>query len=164
MKHAICDSFQEALRRKASSGSADALDRELTAHARSCRACAEELRVTGWLRSVARADSVALESRPLPSASQLWWKAQIIRRLTEREALIERAVRPVRWSQWAGVAVGCVVMALLVAGTASHLGAGFTSDQLLIANGWQLLAAFLTAGTVLPLLGFGALWLLMREG
>lgn len=49
--------------------------------------------------------------KPLPSAEQLWWRAEVIRRLVERDHAMQQAEKPLLWSQAAGLFL--VVVALL---------------------------------------------------
>ncbi len=121
---------------------------------------AEERVVARWLRDVARETT----PRAVPSASQLWWKAQIIRRLVERDALADRATRPLRLSQWLGLGIVCFVFALVL----TSLGSGLLGDLDLAAwttgaATWRFILGLFLVGTVLPLLGLGTLWLLWRE-
>lgn len=60
------------------------------------------------LRQLARETRPA---KPLPSAEQIWWRAEVIRRLVSREEAALKAERPLLWSQAAGLFL--VVMALL---------------------------------------------------
>jgi len=101
----------------------------------------EEMEVGRLLRELAAETEPAL----LPTASQLWWKAEILLRLEERQEAGERAARPAIWGQAAG---------LLTAG----LGLAFGSTTLLTAGPSVLLAVGLVpAGALL------ALGLLARE-
>ncbi len=121
---------------------------------------AEELAVASWLRDVARETA----ARALPSASQLWWKAQIIRRLVERDALSERATRPLCLSQWLGLGLVCFVVALVITSLGSGLLGGLDLAAWTTgAAAWRFVLGLFLVGTVLPLLGLGTLWLLWRE-
>lgn len=50
-------------------------------------------------------------TKPLPNAEQLWWKAEVIRRLVSQEETARQAERPLLWSQAAGLVL--VLMGLL---------------------------------------------------
>jgi hypothetical protein len=50
-------------------------------------------------------------TKPLPSAEQIWWRAEVIRRLVSREEAARQAEKPLLWSQAAGLFL--VVAALL---------------------------------------------------
>ena len=50
-------------------------------------------------------------TKPLPSAEQIWWRAEVIRRLVSREQAARHAEKPLLWSQAAGLFL--VLMALL---------------------------------------------------
>lgn len=41
--------------------------------------------------------------RPLPSAEQIWWRAEVIRRLVSRDETVRKAEKPLIWSQAAGL-------------------------------------------------------------
>ncbi|HWM93248.1 MAG TPA: hypothetical protein VN493_20970 [Thermoanaerobaculia bacterium] len=59
----------------------------------------QENRLQEGLRQLARETRPA---KPLPSAEQIWWRAEVIRRLVSREEAARRAERPLLWSQAAG--------------------------------------------------------------
>lgn len=42
-------------------------------------------------------------TKPLPSAEQIWWRAEVIRRLVSREEAALKAERPLLWSQAVGL-------------------------------------------------------------
>lgn len=75
----------------------------------------EEARVAKWLQSQAAAG----ELPRLPTSSQLWWRAQILRSLSEPDPAIERATRPVVWSTRLGIVLAFFAVVLLVARGAS---------------------------------------------
>lgn len=60
------------------------------------------------LRQLARETRPA---KPLPSAEQIWWRAEVIRRLVAREEAALKAERPLLWTQAIGLVL--VVAALL---------------------------------------------------
>ncbi len=152
-----CREFRRALGRrgpKAVSGG------ELAAHRRLCASCAEALGVAGWLH---RAASEEPPRAGLPSASQLWWRARIIRELVERESRVARVTRASRWSQGAALALIGLLVAAALTGLTSGLFGGLAGQVSGDAVPWGWLAGLLLAGTAVPLAGFGALWLLWRE-
>lgn len=65
-------------------------------------------RIEEGLRQLA---SQTRPAKPLPSAEQLWWRAEVIRRLVERDRAIQQAEKPLLWSQAAGLFL--VIVALL---------------------------------------------------
>ena len=68
----------------------------------------KEQDIQNGLRQLARQTR---PSKPLPSAEQIWWRAEVIRRLVSREEAARQAERPLLWSQAAGLFL--VVAALL---------------------------------------------------
>lgn len=52
--------------------------------------------------------------RPLPSAGEIWWRAEVIRRLTAAEEEAARAARPARWGRLAGLLVTAAIPAALL--------------------------------------------------
>ncbi|MEA2563485.1 MAG: hypothetical protein QOH06_4989 [Acidobacteriota bacterium] len=64
--------------------------------------------IQNGLRQLARETRPA---KPLPSAEQLWWRAEVIRRLVSREEAARKAEKPLLWSQAVGLFL--VVAALL---------------------------------------------------
>ncbi len=122
-------------------------------------ACSEELGVAAWLRQTARETTPG----PLASASQLWWRAEIIRKLVAKEHLAEKATRPLRWSQWAGLALTCLVLSFfLVWLGADFVGTGEALPAAATAGQWLL--GLIAVGFVMPLAGLGALWIVSMEG
>ena len=59
-----------------------------------------EQEIQNGLRQLARETRPA---KPLPTAEQLWWRAEVIRRLVSREEAVRKAERPLLWSQAAGL-------------------------------------------------------------
>ena len=59
-----------------------------------------EQEIQEGLRQLARETRPA---KPLPSAEQLWWRAEVIRRLVSRDEAARQAERPLLWSQAAGL-------------------------------------------------------------
>ena len=42
-------------------------------------------------------------TKPLPNAEQLWWKAEVIRRLVSQDEAVRQAERPILWSHAAAL-------------------------------------------------------------
>ena len=153
MKNAACDEILDAVRRPDFTP-----DDGVAAHLRKCTSCSEALELATWLRTAA-----ALEpARALPSASQIWWRARIIRDLVEQESLTRQVTRPTRWMQWTGLAVVGLLMALFLAFQAALLLEPL-ADMVSSPAGWRWLAGLLIAGTAVPLAAFTALWVTWRE-
>ena len=120
----------------------------------------ENLHVAPLLERAAR----ETPPRPdLPSASQLWWRARIIRDLTAKEQVVERATRSSRWVQGAGLALLCLLAALGLTWLSADALSGLRAEAAGNGAPWNLLAGLLFAGTVVPLAGFTALWLIWRD-
>lgn len=104
---------------------------ELAAHVAGCPGCREALRVAGGLRRL------AAEERPprLPTAAQVWWRAQIVSRLAGREAEIERATRPLAW----GLGIGALAAFLGIAAALGQLGALLSAMPVEPSAGWWTL-------------------------
>ena len=159
MKHPACEKTREALRQP---GAKPGIDQEIAAHAASCPSCAETLKVSAWLQSAARQTA---PRHGLQSASQLWWRAQIIHDLVEKETLAERITRPTRWMQGTGLVLLCLLVTLFLTWQTSTLLAGLEPNASIdwTATGWRWLFGLLVAGTALPLAGFTALWIWWRD-
>lgn len=83
---------------------------ELERHVAGCTECREVTAVSTWLRGVAQETMIG----SLPRADQVWWRAQVERRLEERRALVERAARPIRWfERGAAAAIALTVGGIL---------------------------------------------------
>lgn len=68
----------------------------------------EEIRVAGALRRLA---AETRPPRPLPTAGQLWWRAEVVRRLVGKpEEEVSRSLRPALWGEIAGIALGLLVL------------------------------------------------------
>jgi hypothetical protein len=126
-----------------------ALTGELLGHAETCASCREALRVASALREL------AAQSRPpgpLPTAGQIWWRAEVVRRLSGNPG--EREIRPAVWAELVGVAVAFTVLLLFVTLQASSLmgllaGPGPSGGVLV-----KLLVAGLLPLVVAGLMGF----------
>lgn len=82
---------------------------ELAGHARACGACREVAAVSRALTSLREN---AGDEPPLPTAAQVWWKAQV----AQRRSALARSARPIRVVQCAAALGGsaAVVAALFV--------------------------------------------------
>jgi hypothetical protein len=60
----------------------------------------DNFRLEEALRQLARETR---PEKPLPSAEQLWWRAEVIRRLVSRDEAVRQAEKPLLWSQAAGL-------------------------------------------------------------
>lgn len=92
---------------------------ELAAHVRGCDDCREVVAVTSWMRDVAAAARREAAAARLPTAADIWWKAEVLRRVEGRRELTRRAVRPIQVFEraaWGAVAA--------VVGTLAWLNAG----------------------------------------
>lgn len=90
-----------------SSGRWSAADEDLRAHAASCPACSEAREMAEMMRTL---EHQTLGETRLPSAGQMWWRAQLRAR---REAL-DAAARPVLIAQGLGAAVIIGLVAALL--------------------------------------------------
>ena len=120
------------------------LDADLTAHVGSCAVCRETQRVADRLRGLAEAGP----SPRLPAAGQLWWRAEIVRRLNEPERRREQAARPIKWGLGVGgmaVLTGLLLIAVFII---DQLRASLASLSFEVSTSW--LAVGLGA-LVLPL-------------
>lgn len=68
---------------------------DVEAHARGCTDCREVAAVTRWMGDVAREARAAAAAAHRPAASEIWWRAEVLRRVDRRRALARRAVRPI---------------------------------------------------------------------
>lgn len=59
-----------------------------------------EQEIRDGLRQLARETR---PERPLATAGELWWRAEVIRRLVSREKAVQEAERPLLWGQAAGL-------------------------------------------------------------
>lgn len=97
-----CPREQEAAR----AGRGEPMSGEMRAHLASCPSCPGVARTAGLLTRLALVDAAA----PLPSSTQLWWKAQILRRMNARTS----AERPLAGAEWVQAALGVAAAALLL--------------------------------------------------
>lgn len=111
-----------------------ALPEDLRGHAEECPDCREAWAVATRLRELA-----ASERPSLPSAGQIWWRAEVVRRLTAESETAEQAARPAMWGMMLG---------LLVAAGGLLLGLVFGAEHLLTG----LLPASGAPGDLLPIL------------
>lgn len=79
---------------------------DLRAHVSRCLACAEVLRVAEGLNALA----AATPTRAVPSMVQIWWRAQVVARLSKRRV----AERPLEAMQWIQAIVGMAVSLMLL--------------------------------------------------
>ncbi len=103
---------------------------ELRRHVESCRACGELVTVRTALQ---RERAATMTRAVLPSASALWWRAQ----LRKRNEAIEKITRPILGAEIFAIAIAVVVA--------------------LCSLGWALRSG-LDLGTWIGSLHFGALW------
>jgi hypothetical protein len=89
---------------------------ELRGHAETCESCREALRVAGALRELA---VLSRPTGPLPTAGQLWWRAEVVRRLAGNQG--EREIRPAVWAELLGVAAAFIVLLIFFSLQASSL-------------------------------------------
>lgn len=111
-----------------------ALPRDLRGHAEECPDCREAWAVAARLRELATSEGPA----GLPTAGQIWWRAEVVRRLTAESETAEQAARPAIW----GMTLG-----LLMAAGALVLGLTFGAGRLLTG----LLPASGAPGDLLPI-------------
>jgi predicted anti-sigma-YlaC factor YlaD len=141
---------QECLEREAeavrAARQAGAPDAALAAHLRTCAACREAFDVARYMtRLAAEADAIAA-TRPLPEASQLWWKARLLKRW-DVEA---RATAPLDWMQRIEVAGGVIaVIVLLVMFWTDMRGDVAANNSMSVANRfWPAIASLLAPGAL----------------
>lgn len=101
----------------------------------------KEQDIQNGLRQLARETRPA---KPLPSAEQLWWRAEVIRRLVERDEAVRQAEKPLLWSQAAGLLL--VIVALLS----------------LVVSGEPRLLTLLLASVLIPVTALLAFFFLPR--
>ena len=89
---------------------------DLLAHAEACEDCRAALRVAGALRELAAGSR---PQGPLPTAGQLWWRAEVVRRLVGNPG--EREVQPAVWGEVVGVVLAVLVLLFFFSFQASSL-------------------------------------------
>jgi hypothetical protein len=68
----------------------------------------DETRLADALRRLAAETRPA---RPLPTAAQLWWRAEVVRRLVGKSwGESRQELRPAQWGEMAGIALGLAVL------------------------------------------------------
>jgi hypothetical protein len=154
-------SHRDAVHRAIEAGS---LSPSLREHLDKCRACRETFQVASWLRQAAEEGAPSPELR---HSSHLWWRAQIIRRMTERQELAERATWPSLWAQVAGLLILAASISAVLAWLApealqqlSRPALDSPFPELLSESPGLVLAALLSVG---PVAGVVALCLLLRD-
>jgi hypothetical protein len=130
------------------------LPEEVRVHLEGCEHCRETFRVAQGLSALAR------ETRPprsLPSAGQLWWRAEVVRKLLEQQggAPDPKAIRPAFWGEIVGIVFAVAVLILFV----SFEGAKWLGH----ASGNNSLLWIAAALTLAPLAVLAVLGLLARE-
>ncbi len=107
------------------------------------------IRVAGALRELA---ALSRPTGPLPTAGQLWWRAEVVRRLAGNPG--EREIRPAVWTELVGIAVAFTVLLLFVTLQASSLlgllGGRGAPDSILV----KLMVVGLLPLAVAGLMGF----------
>jgi hypothetical protein len=107
--------------------------------------------VADWLHRIAEAEDPPPN---LPTAGQIWWRAQILERLEEEDARARRAARPAVWCRHL---VGAMALAMILSALSMALGQG---GGLAVSETGLLVAS----GVVLPLFAvFGVVAVLWRE-
>lgn len=133
MKNTNCPREQEI----AEAARSGAWSAALRAHAAGCAACGATAETASWMQTLARETETDGDAR---EASLIWWKAQ----LGEKLSRAERAQAVAAW-------IEIVFAALLVAGIAGGVAAGWESLQDAAAALWTSLAplSWLPAGAAL---------------
>jgi hypothetical protein len=91
-----------------------------TPHDRDEEVQDEELQIANALRQLA---AETRPPHPLPTAGQIWWRAEVARRLAGKpDGRVDRALRPATWGQRAGLAVLLAFFALEVPALLESLG------------------------------------------
>lgn len=101
MNTTSCDREIEVLRAVQAGRWPEAVDPALRAHAARCPVCAEVVLVACALLGDV---GTGAETHPLPSASLVWWKAQ----LRARREAVERASEPIVIFEQVAYALGCL--------------------------------------------------------
>lgn len=107
------------------------------------------IRVAGALREIA---AQSRPTGPLPTAGQLWWRAEVVRRLSGNPG--EREIRPAVWTELVGIAIAFTVLLLFVSLQASSLVGLLGGGQALGGSLMKLLVVGLLPLAVAGLMGF----------
>jgi hypothetical protein len=141
MKNANCPRENEV----AKSARSNEWNDSLRTHVEGCEICRDVATAAGWMQNLARREETDLDPR---QASLIWWKAQ----LAERQARSQRAQEIAAW-------IEIVFGALLVAGIAGWVTAGWQSLQEAAAWVWASIAAQASPGGIFGIgAGSAALW------
>lgn len=103
MNTTSCDREIEVLRAVQAGRWPEAIDPALRAHAAQCTVCTEVVLVACALLGDI---GMGAETHPLPSASLVWWKAQ----LRARREAVERASEPIVIFERVAYALGCLAL------------------------------------------------------
>lgn len=107
-------------------------------HIETCRACREAVTVTRWLGDVATLTS---RRTTLPSAESIWWRAQVVRKLLDRDEKEVRRTRPLAWIQIGGVTLAALtVLSIFLSGNLMASGLVETLTGLVGGSGVAVLA------------------------
>ena len=90
-------------------------------HIDSCRSCRDAVAVTTWLGDVAARTSREVIA---PSAESIWWRAQVVRKLCDRDDREYRRAKPLAWIQVGGVTLAAVTVVSIL------LSEGWIADGL----------------------------------
>ena len=124
------------------------LTEELADHARTCESCAEIVQISGWMQRL----SSVLEVPKLPSAREIWTRAEFL----ARRSPLARSIRTIHVLSWSVIGI---VPALLiyfkwpaVQSWFSALERGNAAVPVLFSSSWSLLlmaAAIVGVATLL---------------
>ena len=145
MEHTPCPHEPDVIR----AARGKTLAGELRGHAETCESCREALRVAGALREIA---ALSRPTGPLPTAGQLWWRAEVIRRLAGNPG--EREIRPAVWADLVGIAIAFTVLLIFVTLQGSSLAGLFAGREALDSVLVKLLVVGLLPLAVAGLMGF----------
>lgn len=107
------------------------------------------IRVASALRELA---AMSRPTGPLPTAGQLWWRAEVVRRLAGNPG--EREIRPAVWAELVGVVVAFTVLLLFITLQASSLMDLLGGREALNGTLVKLLVVGLLPLAVAGLMGF----------
>jgi hypothetical protein len=102
------------------------LDQASLAHVSSCATCQEAVSVSRWMASIAVTTG---ETRPLPNAELLWWKAQMLRRW-EGERRVAAPIERMQRVELGAAAIGAVALLIWQWGAIGRAFSAFTPDHL----------------------------------